>query len=678
MVTEPTHGARDLAPALRLLPGLLGLLAIGWWTLEDGGYSTTVFLPGLLLFLGLGGAIALGRTASRRPLPGLALASLGLLAGYVAWSALSILWAQDAGLALVGTLRAALFLLVVCVFAALPWRTPSAARALTGIVFAVAGIGMAALLRLGAAGPEELRELLLQSRLSWPLAYQNANAALWTMAAIPAIVLASRRETFWLARPLLLAAAVLLLDLGLLSQSRGWLFTLPFMALATAVLVPGRARLLLWAVPMGLATAFAADAMLDVYREGGEDMPDARLGALAAAVDAAADRLTVAILIALAVGTVLTALDLRIELSARSARAGRWAAAAVVALAVAGTGVAGLAATDGRPGERLDEAWADFKANRTEDAGQGRFGAFGSSRYDFWRVSINEWREHPIAGLGQDNFDEAYLESRRNLTEEPRWTHSLPLRLLVHTGLVGFLLFLGFAALAVMAVARASRGGRWLPATLLTPALAWLLHGSVDWLWEYPALSALALAPAGIALALTRGREAGGTRLPAPARRGLTAVAAVAGVAVALAAGATFVSDRLVARAEIGWVSDPEAAFDDLDRAAAMQPLSGRPDLVAGLIALRRGEVGRAQGLLERAADRDPGSWFVHLARGLAATTGGDPQSARAAFERARELNPREVVVAKALRRSGTERPLTFDEAVNELSSRITRRFGSR
>jgi hypothetical protein len=661
---------------LRLLPGLAGVGALAWWLLKDGGYGETVWLPGLLLFLALGAVTAIARVRDDTPLPLVAVAALGLFGGYVAWSALSILWAEDPGLALAGTLRAALYLGVLLLFSALPWRLPDATRLLTAVVLGVTALGIVAVLRLGVSAPADLGDLLLQSRLAWPLSYQNANAALWTMAALPALVLASRREISWALRPVLLAAAALLLDLGLLSQSRGWLFTLPLMALAAIALVPGRLRLLPWAAALGLAAAVAADPMLAIYRAGGEDMPANRLGAVAEAIDSATGRLALACVLALALGALLVLADRRWHPSAVTVRRSGWVVTGLAVLAMAGGAVAVVAATDGDPGERLSNAWSDFKANRTESAGQGRFGAFGSSRYDFWRVGIDEFLDHPLGGIGQDNFAAAYLQRRNNLSEEPRWTHSVELRMLVHTGLGGALLFAGFLVCLVATAVRGPRPRGWVPAALLLPALVWILHGSVDWLWEYPALSGLALAPAGVAIALSRQvsppRRWGRSRLPA------VVTASVLAAVVAVVAGTAFLSERLQDRAEVRWVTDPKGAFDDLDRAASLAPLSGRPDLVAGLIALRRGEIPRARGYLDRAADRDPGGWFIRLTDGIAASAGGDEAAARAAFTRARELNPKERLVGLALRRASTKRPLTLDEATRELTSRVNRRFGSR
>ena len=99
-------------------------------------------------------------------------------------------------------------------------------------------------------------------------------------------------------------------------------------------------------------------------------------------------------------------------------------------------------------------------------------------------------------------------------TEEPAWTHSLEMRLLAHTGVVGFVLFAGFIVAARGGGARGSGDARraprqWVAGAALLPLVVWLIHGSVDWFWEMPALSGPAL-----------GFLGDGAARWAPARRG--------------------------------------------------------------------------------------------------------------------------------------------------------------
>ena len=76
---------------------------------------------------------------------------------------------------------------------------------------------------------------------------------------------------------------------------------------------------------------------------------------------------------------------------------------------------------------------------------------------------LDAFLAHPIGGLGQDNFADYYV-SRRRTDEEPAWTHSLELRLLAHTGLVGFLLFAAFLVAAIAAAMPRAGAGAGLDA----------------------------------------------------------------------------------------------------------------------------------------------------------------------------------------------------------------------
>ena len=91
---------------------------------------------------------------------------------------------------------------------------------------------------------------------------------------------------------------------------------------------------------------------------------------------------------------------------------------------------------------------------------------------------------HPIGGLGQDNFADYYVK-RRHTLEEPSWTHSLEMRLLAHTGAVGFLLFVGFLITGLRVAGTVRRRGspltRGVAAVAMLPLVVWLIHGSIDW-----------------------------------------------------------------------------------------------------------------------------------------------------------------------------------------------------
>jgi O-antigen ligase len=129
----------------------------------------------------------------------------------------------------------------------------------------------------------------------------------------------------------------------------------------------------------------------------------------------------------------------------------------------------------------------------------------GGNRRDFWRVAWSSFRDHPLQGVGVDNFAVDYLRERHS-TEQPLYPHSVVLRLFSQTGLVGAALALGFLGVALAAAAPALRrsGGRSAGAAAGAMVAYWLLHGAFDWFWEIPGLTAPVLAALGIAAALGR------------------------------------------------------------------------------------------------------------------------------------------------------------------------------
>jgi tetratricopeptide (TPR) repeat protein len=211
----------------------------------------------------------------------------------------------------------------------------------------------------------------------------------------------------------------------------------------------------------------------------------------------------------------------------------------------------------------------------------------------------------------------------------------------------------------------------------------WTVHGSVDWFWEIPALSGAAFAFLGMAGALTSDRLAAAPAADRAPRAGPLAAGLASGTAVAavllaaLALGLPYLAERDVARAAETWHAAPTAALERLDRARDLNPLSARPDVTAGVIALELGEPAIARRRLTAALDREPRNWFAAFARGLAASQLGERAAARADFLRARALDPREPLLHDALERIEGPRPLTAAEAFGSVRRNVERLKGA-
>ncbi|MGI8728542.1 MAG: O-antigen ligase family protein [Solirubrobacteraceae bacterium] len=668
----------DRTDALALLAGLPVLAVFAWWMADDGGYAPAAWMPGLVVVaVVLVIAVALGIGRSSRA----ALVAGAALTAYTMWSFASILWADAPGPALEGSQRTLLYLVCFACFALLPWTPRALVAVLALFVATITVIGLVTLLRVAHAS--DPARFFFEARLIGPLGYPNASAALWTSGALVALVLAARRESVAWLRPLSLGASGLLLGLAVTTESRGWLFTLPLVLLCVLLLVPGRARVILYAAPVVAGLAAISADLLAPYRSATE-IPPAGYGAtLASAFDAATRSLLLATAALVAIGVLMVFAEGRLRgrlTASRGVRRGL-TAALLVGLAAA-CFAAAMVATGGRPIERVDRAWTELESYQGEVASGSRFSSLGSNRYDLWRVAFDAWREHPIGGLGQDNFGQTYVAQRQNSFDEPRWVHSLPLRLLTHTGVVGALLFMLFAVAvlwgALMGHRKAGTGTARLGASAaLLPAVVWIAHGSVDWFWEYPALSGPAFALAGAATALSS-TAAVDDRSPSSARvsRPRIAGVCVAGLACVALVLPSYVADRHVQEAAARWPANPDAAFGRLERARDLNPLSAHASLVEGVIAVRLGRLSQAHVSFTRAARREPHDWFARFELGLVAGARRDHTSAVRHLLVASRLNPRDVLIAQALLLARRGRTMSFQTAQEEFALRVQRLSG--
>ncbi len=689
-VQAPDEEVRPRAPALarRLgnhawaLPGLLvvGLMLV--WAVHDGGFDEDTWYWGALTLLALFTTIVIARGVAATRVSRAGLIALGAFALYVAWSYLSITWAESPGDALTGSNRALMYLLVFATMLVLPWTVRGALAALLAFALGVGVVAIVLLFRL--AGPVRVDELIIGGRLAAPTGYFNSTAALFTIEALVAIALAARRELPAALRGLLIALACAALQLGVIVQSRGWLFTLPLVAIVAIVILPDRLRVAAVAVLPIAGAALPVHRLLAVYDN-----------ATGAGLNHAASRAGHAALLICAVEFVLATLfawaDSRVPAPRPTVLQRRALGTIVTTLAVAAVAVGSVAATHGHPVRFIERQWNGFSQPQTTSTGS-HFTDVGSGRYDFWRVSLDAFLAHPIGGLGQDNFDDYYVRHRRT-GEEPSYTHSLELRLLAHTGIVGFVLFATFIVAAIAAVmpARRRRGlEAFVAGAALLPLVVWLIYGSIDWFWEIPALTGPALGFLAVAAALgsapgtreveVRGSAAGAgdADVPAIGPRAAPRPAWVrilvpcTGVLALLAALYALIPAYLSVR-EVSIATDlrqsaPARALHDLRLAADLNPLNSDPGRIGGTIALQTGQYATAQERFKQSISRDPGGWYAWLGSGLAASALGDRATARHDLEMAESIDSKDAVIRMALDRVDTAHPLSPADALQMIA----------
>ena len=256
--------ARPIAGYAWSIPGLVVVALMLLWAVHDGGYDADTWYWGALLVLGLLAAVVTARGWRAIQLSRSATVALVAFALYVAWSYLSISWAASPGDALTGSNRALLYLLVFATMLVLPWTVRGALIALVTFALGIGVVAVVLLVRLASA--DHVAALVIDGRLAAPTGYFNSTAALFTIGALTAIALAARRELPGLLRGALIGFACAGLQLAVIVQSRGWLFTLPLVLIAAIVLLPDRLRVAAAAVVPAAATLAVVHRLLHVFQ----------------------------------------------------------------------------------------------------------------------------------------------------------------------------------------------------------------------------------------------------------------------------------------------------------------------------------------------------------------------------------------------------------------------------
>lgn len=630
--------AAPFAPAVAVLA-----VWVAWIPL-DGGYFPRVWYPAGLFAVALVGAVAL---AARRLRTGdrTADVALVLLAGFTAWCFASIAWSDSPGAASEAAGQMLTYLAIAWLVAQVPWR-PGPAWLFLG-AWSIAVAVVCAIVLVSGLGASDLSDYFLESRWQQPTGYANTAAAIAAMAFWPALMLASRRGAPAALQAFLLAGAAFLVAFSLLPQSRSAQLVTIFVLPLVLALTPHRGRLLARLAVVALAVAPAVVPIYDVYDAGVEHR------AVGPVLDDAAGRIALSAALAALGALALALAERRISPGPRAIRTARAAAlGTLIAVAVAAGGAAIVNAGEGL--DYVDERWAEFKSGEdTPDQRGFRLAQRRSDkRYEYWRVSLNTFRDAPLGGAGAGGFEREYTMQRRPVRTS-RSPHSMWMRSLGETGIVGTALLAAFVALVAGGLLRAHRrldaDGRGIVIACTAVAAYFLGHASVDWLELMPALAAPAVALPFLAMRLGA-HEDGGFAGPPPGERRLRARAGGLVAAVAVAAGFAalalpYLSLRHVDSALDRAGSDPAGADRDLDRAASLNPLSQAPHLTRAQLALRQRRYAEAERAFERALDVER-AWYPHFQLALLGARAGRFAEAGREIRSARELNPPDPLLA--------------------------------
>jgi len=622
---------------------LFGFGIVVYLGLEGGGYDPLVHdQVGIAVWWFLLAGALVG-ALPRRHLGPLAWAALGLLAGFVAWTALSLIWTESLDRTWADLARVIAYLGVFAL--ALFLRGPRGARLLVGAVAAgIACVAVVALLsRLHPAWfPEadQTARFLSDSRerLAFPLNYWNALAGLIAIG-IPLLLQVATCARSILLRSLAAAALPALALTVFFTLSRGGIAA---GVLSVAVFLAFTSDRL--PKTLTLLVAAAGGAILIVVASSRDAL---RHGLLNATAESQGNRLLlIVVVVCLSVGLIQAALGS----SLGSGRRPRWThvsrnrslvavAACVLCLLVAG------AALDA-PG-RASDAWHEFKRSDVPHGGGRLASVGGEGRYEFWSVAVDENASKPFTGTGSGTFE--YWWDREGSGGVVRDTHSLYMQTLGELGVVGILLLAAFLLLILLggarATLRASPERRPQLAAALAGCVAFCFTAIFDWMWQVPVLPVATLLLASILVSAT-GRDADkpktGLRLPLRVAFLVVALAAIVATAIPLASAALLRQSEADARA-----GDLPGALEAAKSAQNVQSGAATPRLQQALVLEQQRNLVAAADAAWAATERESTDWRTWLVLSRIEAERGRAAPAVRAYREARSLNPRSELFAR-------------------------------
>ncbi len=619
---------RQVRPRVPLaIRGIVFAAAVGLvliYALRGGSYDIVAFEEyGLVIWVALAGALALGLLPRSRPaLPVLVL--LGALLAYSAWIALSLTWTESSERTFAELARSLDYLGLATLIAFATgqgtWRPALAGLGTGGMIVCVLAVGS----RLfPSAFPDDgVSSAAHFYRLSYPFGYWNAVAAWGAMCTAFGLVWSAHADRR-LVRALALALVPVAYLMTYLSYSRAGIAGTAVAGTAAVLLSRNRLTALLnTAIAAGgsVIAVFAVRGAPDIANATGTRGLDGAIGGivLGAAV--------------CALGAVATG-----ALNADRPRVPRSVAlsgAAVLAVVLA---IAGAAL-----GPRLaSRAWHSFTrpavVTQTNDPTQ-RLLNFSGSRYDVWKVAVRAFRHEPLTGTGAGTF-EFWFNQHGGDAEFALDAHSLWFQNMAELGAPGLLLIIAVAVSALwtlVAVRRRARRAASAGAAAAGLALfvVYLVHASVDWMWQSTAITALALAVTA-ATGARLSRRVG--RLQAPVRGGL-AVGALVCAAVQLPGLLSTTEIRRSQSAERR--GNPSLALAWANDAVSAEPWSASASEQRGLVLEAAGRYASAAQDIRHAVSEEPTNFVHWIVLARIDTERGQLNAAVADYRRAHMLRP--------------------------------------
>ena len=632
-------------------PTAVVALALVGVALAYGGYDLTA--RGVIaiavwwaIILGLGLALLPFHRPTRE-----SYVSGGLFAGLALLAALSVIWSASAARSFVEFDRVALYL-GIFILAVLAGTRENLSRWINGMAIGIAIVGLLALTtRLFPGfvpGSDEVTSIAnARSRLAFPLGYWNALGFLLAIG-FPLLLRGATVSRSALARGLAVGVIPALSAAIFLTSSRGAIGAALVGVAAFVVLASPRAKVIGASVCAGAGAALAVGVLSTRGALVDRHLQEPGLAA-------AQGRVFALVLLAVCAGAALAYVGgLRFAHTRRASlpglrlgRRGRFALGAVVAVVL----VALVVAAD--PVQTVSGfREAGFGQGGRQGTGDRLLSADGGGRYQFWSAAVDQFQANPILGDGAGAY-ELWWAANPRFSYFVGNAHSLWLETLGELGVGGLILLvgaLGYGLASGVGRLRGRSGPERITLAALYAALsAWAFAATIDWMWEMPVVTIVAILCLGLMTGpatLWNGREApqeGSVR----ARRGSRSFGM--GVAVITAAWLVICAQAAPLLSQMR-IDDSRAALARGDLAAALkagkgartlQPWAATPYRQLAVVEEQRGRVGAARSYIGEALDREPGNFELWQIAARIEGDAGDAAAASQSLERSRRLNPR-------------------------------------
>ena len=614
---------KRLAPTLALIAVIL---LASWMGYASGGYFVGDWAPVVLILATLVLVVSV-IGALRVVHSGWGIAAIGLFIAYTAWTFLSLSWSPNQGDAWIGAGQTLLYLLAFC--AAMTLIAQGASRRWTLVASAI-GPAVVAVATIPTLIPR-LDELFQNNRLFGTVGYYNGEAAFLLVPFWVSVYAAGSRRVNPLVRGVVLAGAVLCVEVAVLAQSRGALVAMAVSIPVFFLFSGKRLRGLLALAPVAVSLFVTFPDLNTVYLE------FLNQGSPSAALQQVLPIMWLTAAGAGLYGLLWGLIDRWWRPPVSIVRLVGGIALAAVAVAL----IVGASTAQDRVGSPVSWAaqkWEAFKTNDNTGQEQSRYlSASGSGRITLWQVAWDDFISNPVLGVGTHNYEATYYQNREQSYGFVRQPHSLPLEVLAERGAIGGLLFFGFLAVCLAAglwkrFRNLGSEGKAQVGAITASLTYWFVHSSAEWFWQMPAVTL----PAVVYLAM----------LVTPWSRSEDVIVArwplrLAGAAIAVAAIATIVPLYLASN-YLAWSAtmNPRTGLEMVEKARNFDPVDSRLPQREAELALQSGDWSRVEESYREAIRLNPEHYGSYALLALFFEKRGQPDKALPLYRKASSLNP--------------------------------------